>query len=245
MVTPSDRFIDLTGAGNVRDLGGLPTADGRQTRRGRVLRADFLVNLGPEDERALLREFGLRTVIDLRTAAEVGRFPGPWEERGVDVVRASFPLDPAFAANGTDDMVGLYLSFLEPPAPAAAAALKALVEVDRHPLLIHCAAGKDRTGVLVALALELLGVEREALVADYVLTHSRMPAVLARLEVEADRTRARTLPEVMYGADAETIESFLAGLEWRFGGATAWALDQGISAAAIEAFRTGMLIPTN
>jgi protein tyrosine/serine phosphatase len=244
-VTASDRFIELAGAGNVRDLGGLPTADGRQTRRGRILRSDFLVNLSPDDERALLREFGLKTVIDLRTASEVESFPGPWEERGVDVVRASFPLDPAFAANGTDDMVGLYLSFLEPPAAAAGAALKALIAVERHPLLIHCAAGKDRTGVLVALALELLGVEREALVADYVLTHARMPAVLARLEVEAGRTRTRTLPAVMYGADAETIESFLAGLEWRFGGAAAWALDQGISAAAIEAFRAGMLIPTN
>ena len=72
-----------------------------------------------------------------------------------------------------------------------------------------------------------------------------MPAVLARLEVEAGRTRARTLPEVMYGADAETIESFLAGLEWRFGGATAWALDQGISAVAIEAFRRRDARPPN
>src|SRR4051794_1125211 len=170
----ADRFLPIGGAGNLRDLGDLPAAAGRRTRRGLILRSDFLVNLGAEDERQLLREYGLRTVIDLRTAREIRRFPGPWGEREVDLVRASLPLDPAFHAQSRKEMIELYLSFLEPPGTAMTTAIETAIDPGRHPLLIHCAAGKDRTGVLAALLLDLAGVKREAIVADYVLTHARM-----------------------------------------------------------------------
>jgi protein-tyrosine phosphatase len=236
------RFLELVGANNVRDLGGLPTADGRTVRPGRILRSDFLVRLDPADERQLIGELGLQRVIDLRTVAEVERFPGPWEDLGVDVVRAALPLDPAFVANAATEMTGLYLTFAAPPAGALASAVEALLDVDRHPVLVHCAAGKDRTGVLVALALELLGVEHEVIGLDYSLTRERMPQVIARLEVEADRKRSSTLPEVMYGADPVTIERFLAAVDERFGGARGWAAEVGIDAAAIERFRAAMLV---
>jgi protein tyrosine/serine phosphatase len=235
------RFLELVGANNVRDLGGLPTADGRTLLPGRVLRSDFLVRLGPEDERRLIGELGLRRVIDLRTVAEVERFPGPWEDLGVDAVRAALPLDPAFVANAAEEMTGLYLTFAEPPAGALAAAVEALLDVDRHPVLVHCAAGKDRTGVLIALALELLGVERSTIGLDYSLTRERMPQVIARLEAEADRKRSATLPEVMYGADPATIEGFLAGIDERFGGAEGWATEVGIDPASIDRFHAAML----
>jgi protein-tyrosine phosphatase len=236
------RFLELVGANNVRDLGGLPTADGRAVRPGRILRSDFLVRLDRADERQLIGELGLQRVIDLRTVAEVERFPGPWEDLGVDVVRAALPLDPAFVANAATEMTGLYLTFAAPPASALATAVEALLDVDRHPVLVHCAAGKDRTGVLVALALELLGVEREVIGLDYSLTRERMPQVIARLEVEADRKRSSTLPEVMYGADPVTIEDFLAAVDERFGSARGWAAEVGIDAAAIERFRAAMLV---
>jgi protein-tyrosine phosphatase len=241
------RFVNLAGANNVRDLGGLPTADGHLTRSGRILRSDFLVKLDQADEHELLARFGLRSVIDLRTAAEVAAFPGPWESVGVAVVRAALPLDPAFAATGTTDMISLYASFMEPPAPAMKKALTALIDVERQPTLIHCAAGKDRTGVLVALALDLIGVARAAIGLDYSLTHDRMPRVIKRLEAEAGRRRASTLPEVMYGAEASTIEAFLAAVDERFGGTAGWAESRGIDAAAIERFRHAMVDrrPTN
>jgi hypothetical protein len=235
------RFLELVGADNVRDLGGLPTADGRTVRTGHVLRSDFLVRLDPDDERQLIGELGLRSVVDLRTAAEVERFPGPWDDHQVEVVRAALPLDPAFVANGLDDMTGLYLAFAEPPAPALRSAVEALLDVGRHPVLVHCAAGKDRTGVLAALALDLLGVARETIGLDYALTRDRMPRVIARLEAEAGRKRSPTLPEVMYGADPATIEGFLAGIEERHGGARGWAAEVGIEDAAIERFRAAML----
>jgi protein-tyrosine phosphatase len=235
------RFLELVGVNNARDLGGLPTGDGRLVRPRRILRSDFLVNLGPEDERLLLGELGLRLVVDLRTVGEVERFPGPWGDVGVDVVQAALPLDPAFVARRTEDMTGLYLAFAEPPATALALALEAVLDVDRHPVLVHCAAGKDRTGVLVALALELLGVERETIGLDYELTRERMTQVIPRLEAEAGRGRSSTLPEVMYGADPATIEGFLAGIEERHGGAAGWAREVGVDPAAIERFRAAML----
>jgi protein-tyrosine phosphatase len=235
----ADRFLPVGGAGNLRDLGDLPAA-GRRTRRGLILRSDFLVDLGAEDERQLLREYGLRTVIDLRTAREICRFPGPWGEREVDLVCASLPLDPAFHAQSRGEMIELYLSFLEPPGTAMTTAIETAIDPGRHPLLIHCAAGKDRTGVLAALLLDLAGVEREAIVADYVLTHARMDAVLARLAAELGRRRAELSP-AMHSAEAETIELFLAGLDERFGGASGWAREQGIAASRIEAFRETIL----
>jgi protein-tyrosine phosphatase len=239
----AERFLSLEGAANVRDLGGLPIEGGGKTRRGRILRSDLIVRLGPGDEAALIDRFGLRTVVDLRRPQERRDHPGPWERHGVRIVNAPLPLDPDFAAERNEDMVELYLDFLEPPATAMTKALTT-VAATKEPLLVHCAAGKDRTGVLVALLLEIIGVGRETVTRDYVLTHARMPAVAARLEAEAGRT-PRHPPGVIYGADARTLETFFSGLDERFGGSREWALSQGVEAALLDAFAASMHEPTN
>jgi protein-tyrosine phosphatase len=236
------RFLELVGANNVRDLGGLPAGNGRTVRPGRILRSDFFVTLGEADREQLVERLRLQLVVDLRTVAEVERFPGPWEGLGVDVVRAALPLDPAFVARRAEDMAGLYLTFAEPPATALTLAVEAVLDVDRHPVLVHCAAGKDRTGVVIALVLELLGVERDVIGLDYSLTRERMPRVIRRLEAEAGRKRASTLPEVMYGAEPATIEGFLAAIEARHGGVRGWAEEVGVDPAAIARFRAAMLV---
>jgi hypothetical protein len=242
VVMADRRFLELVGANNVRDLGGLPAGDGGAVRPGRILRSDLFVTLGEADREQLVERLRLQLVVDLRTVAEVERLPGPWEDLGIEVVRAALPLDPAFVARRAEDMTGLYLTFAEPPATALTLAVEAMLDVDRHPVLVHCAAGKDRTGVLIALVLELLGVERDVIGLDYSLTRERMPQVIRRLEVEADRKRSATLPEVMYGADPATIEGFLAGIEARHGGAHEWAEAVGVDAGTIERFRTAMLV---
>lgn len=238
----SGAFLELSGACNARDLGGLAVAGGGTTASGRILRSDLLVALSDADSRALLADgVGLRSVVDLRTPAETEAFPGPWQEAGVEVLLAPLPVDPAFEQDRTSELLDIYLSFLEPPATAITAALEALLDTGRHPVLIHCAAGKDRTGVLVALALELLGVERSEIVADYALTHERMPLVVERLEREAGHDRRR-YRESLQRADAETMASFLAGLDQRHGGATAWARQRAIDPTAIDHFRTAMVL---
>lgn len=235
------RFLELVGACNARDLGGLPTVDGGVTRSGRLLRSDFVVELGEADRQALISELGLRTVIDVRTPAEVEAFPGPWREAGVETFHIPFPLDPSFVAHTSEDLVDFYLSFLEPPASAAALALKVLLDVDAQPTLIHCTAGKDRTGVLVALALDLLRVPADRIVADYALSSSRMPLVLERLALEINHREGRILPEAMLRADAVTMAMFLERLRERYGGADGWAREEGIADETIERFRATLI----
>lgn len=237
------RFLSLAGAANVRDLGGLPIAAGGTTRRGRILRSDLLVRLDSGDEDALVDRYGLRTVVDLRTTEELRRCPGPWEGHGVRAVSAPLPLDPAFAAGRSEDLTDLYLSFLEPPATAMVKAVATVMTSTDQPLLVHCAAGKDRTGVLVALLLEIIGVERAAVIDDYVMTHDRMPAVIARLEAEAGRLPGHRSGAI-HGADPGTLETFLTEADERFGGGRGWALARGLGEELLESFAASMTAST-
>ena len=237
-----DRSIDLAEAFNARDLGGLPTVDGRRTDSGRIIRSDLPERSHEADRRVLMEGIGLRRVVDLRTPAEIEMHPGPWGDFDVEVVCAPFPVDPKAVAGEIEEMAAIYLSFLEPPAPAMTHALAALLDVEQHPVLVHCAAGKDRTGVIVALALDLLGVDRAAILADYSLSAARMPEILERVVRTTGQEEMRTLPSVMYMADAATIEAVLATVDERYGGSERWAIDRGIDPAAIERFRATMLV---
>lgn len=239
----AERFLTLSGAANIRDIGGLPIEGGGRTRRGRILRSDLILRLDPDDEATLIDRFGLRTVIDLRRPREQEDHPGPWESHGVRILSAPLPLDPDFAAERNEDLIELYLDFLEPPASAMTKALRTVV-TSAEPLLVHCAAGKDRTGVLIALLLEIIGVGRAAVIDDYVLTYARMPAVVARLETEAGRLPVHP-PGVIYGADSRTLGTFLAGVDERFGGSREWALSQRVEAGVLDAFAASMTEPTN
>jgi len=195
-----DGWVDLQGAVNVRDVGGLPTVDGRVTRRGVLLRADNLQDLSEHDVDHLLRERGLRTVIDLRSTGELhlaGQTPlqrtdvrhhhlslipeTPGESDHAEVDRA-VPRRPARAGDSRNDMTGYYVGYLEDAPHNVAAALRLLADAETGTALVHCAAGKDRTGTIVALALSLVGVTREAVIADYVRSAERIEGVLARLK---------------------------------------------------------------
>src|SRR6185369_4931153 len=198
----------LDGTTNMRDLGGLPTADGGRTLPGRILRSDNLQTLSPDDVARLLG------VIDLRTTAEIlleGRGP----LRGIpEVTHRHFSLIPerghhtdVFAVEEDDPMGDLpsgwtesllprqtaahdqaeppavrsYLGYLADRGDHVVGALRALAAQEPGASVVHCAAGKDRTGVVVALALAVAGVPAEAVVADYAATGERTEAIMARL----------------------------------------------------------------
>jgi len=176
-------WLELDGAANARDVGGLPTVDGRRTRAGVLLRSDNLQGLSAADVRRLVDELGVRTVLDLRTSAEVGaEGKGPlWSRPEVthhhlDLVPHGFEGKAALARAIPDEnapehaMDHWYADYLIDAPDSIANALRLLADPGSGTVLAHCAAGKDRTGVVVAVALSLVGVLRDAVVADYALS---------------------------------------------------------------------------
>jgi protein tyrosine/serine phosphatase len=232
---PRDLVWD--GCLNVRDLGGLPTRDGGETRFGAVVRADSVQQLSEEGLQALVAH-GVRTVIDLRGDHE--RDDDPPAELPVDVVHVPFleageaeweeigpDVDAAVAAapdvaTATRDV---YLIFLERFRPNVAAAVRAVASAPEGGVVIHCAGGKDRTGLLAALLLHLAGVDDEEIAADYALSEERLRPrherwfAAAETEEELERLRriAQTPAASMAGVFAElerrhgSVESYLRG----------------------------------
>jgi hypothetical protein len=247
------RWLRLEGAVNARDVGGLPLADGGATRPGVLVRTDNLQSLTERDI-AALQELGVRLVVDLRTTAEVElEGPGPLTGRLEIRHRSLFPeagarTDAAieevlpWQRRGAGDpeespVVRSYLGYLADRPDSVVAALRDVTEAEGA-ALVHCAAGKDRTGVVVALALEAAGVEREAVVADYVATGERMSAVLARLR--ASPTYAADLdglPDDVHVPRAESLERVLELLDARHGGARGWLERHGFGARDVAALR--------
>lgn len=179
-------WIELAGAHNVRDLGGLPAAGG--TVRPRVLlRGDNPDNLTTDDVALLRDDVGLRGVVDLRAPLEspgaAEWFPNlgvTWlHEPLVDFTGLTAPELPRIESGF--DWPALYGRMLEAASPGLARILAFLVSGEHTPVLLHCAAGKDRTGIATAVLLAAAGVERDAIVADYLATEQRIDAVRASL----------------------------------------------------------------
>jgi protein-tyrosine phosphatase len=236
-----DRLLPLVGAYNFRDLGGYPTSDGRLTRWGKLFRSDTLQELTEEDLK-VLGGIGLASILDLRMPSEVERNGrGPLEAERVKYLNLSVIDDDGGESRGmpapTDDILSnRYLWYLDIGHDALVEALRTIGDPTSYPLVFHCAAGKDRTGVLAALVLDLLGVEREVIVEDYVLTASRMELIVARfLRNTGDTRTIDELPAKALTLEAATMEGFLEGLDERHGGARQWALSAGVPVESLDA----------
>jgi protein-tyrosine phosphatase len=255
-------WIDLEGAVNVRDVGGLPTEDGRKTVGARLLRADNLQELSPSDIATLVRDIGLTTVVDLRSSAELAS-EGPAPLDGVAGVRHAH--HPVLPEKGTttdvvadalltrddkdrsrypdDPMCGHYLGYLEDRPDQVTAALRSIAYAGGA-ALVHCAAGKDRTGVLVALALTAAGVRPEAVVADYAATGERIGAVLERLR--RSRTYASDInskPAGVHRPRPETMSAFLEQMDSRYGGVAGWLAGHDFGGDDLRLLRSRLLDP--
>jgi protein-tyrosine phosphatase len=234
--------LQLAGADNVRDLGGLP-AGAQTTLRGRIFRGELISELVEADVDLLIGRVGLRTVVDLRTRGEVRHDVIRWVEHDVEWVHCPFSgrrLTPVPGA-GTD-YVSAYMDFLQAGPGAVLLAARTVMRVDSRPVLFHCAAGKDRTGVLCALLLDVLGVERNRIAEDYAMTSSRLAQVLERLAAlePYQRTLLGSTP-ADHEPLAETMLSFLAALDERYEGAEGWLLASGCPEDEIATFRRSML----
>jgi protein-tyrosine phosphatase len=266
----SSRWIDLDGAENVRDLGGLPTVEGPTIQPHRLIRADSLQDLSDRDVRHLVDDLQVRAIADLRTGVEVeSEGPGPMtREPLVDVHHLSlFPeagLNTDAVAvdddNGpvvlpwqnrerpeSDDerrrgAAGVYLSYLDDRSDSIMDALRLIAGTDGA-TIVHCAAGKDRTGVVIAFALAEVGVEREAIVEDYALSAERVEATLTRLS--ARRTYAMDLIKDVdfdkHKPREATMDQMLAAMDEVHGGVPAWLRKHGWTDDDAAALRKRLL----
>jgi hypothetical protein len=143
-----------------------------------------------------------------------------------------------------DDLAERYLWYLETGRSALVEALRLMAKSSSLPLVFHCTAGKDRTGVLAALVLDILGVERDVIVADYLITADRLELIMGR--VRSDPTysaRMAELPASRFTVEATTMERFLNGLYAGFGGARSWAMSAGVLTEDMDQMRAGLLEP--
>ena len=228
---------------NVRDLGGLVTADGRRVRRGALVRSDQLCRLS-DGGRVALVAHGVRTVIDLRTPAEAEKDPDPiWHEHGVDYLlmpqqseQLWRELEPIARTRTERDS-----AVIDRRAEQIVAMARAVANAVPGGVLIHCLAGKDRTGIAVAVLLGLVGVSEADIAADYSLSMANLAAELAAALASAPDDEARARLERSYDASAETMLTTLAHLRTRHGGAKAYLMRAGLSDADVERIRARML----
>lgn len=249
----SAQWLEFDSLVNARDVGGIPTTDGRQIRSRRLLRSDNLQQLTPTDV-FRLRELGVTDVVDLRSVYEVeSEGPGPLQhEQGFRIHHHSFFIERY--ADGTeiappgedeglhtgeselpgdalpwagkrthtiqveDGFASSYLSFLSDRPASVLGALRNVAYASGA-ALVHCAAGKDRTGTTVALALMIVGADPAAVVDDYAASTERMHRIVARLA--GRQTYAANLadrPLASHFTRPESMRSFLEYAEDRFDG---------------------------
>jgi protein-tyrosine phosphatase len=166
-VTHADRRIPLRNCANLRDVGGYPAADGRTTRWRTLLRSGSL-HFAAEDAARTLDEYGVRTVLDLRTWEEADRAPSPLLARGTVTHRLSLISEGARGLDPRLDAVYRYL--IDERGDAIGQVISMLAAPDALPALVHCSAGKDRTGIVVGLVLSAVGVPDEIVAEDYALS---------------------------------------------------------------------------
>ena len=231
------RELVWDGCLNVRDLGGHRTEDGSETKYGAVVRADSVRQLTDEGWQSLV-DYGIRTVVDLRMDEE--REKDPPAGAPVDLVHISlFDDDKAVfeeidaAAEAAPDVASatrdVYILFLEHFKANVATAIRAVANAPEGGVVVHCMGGKDRTGLVTALLLELAGVDDEQIAADYALSEERLrprhELWFAEAETEAELERLQRIAQT----PAASIVGVFQELERRYGSVEGYLSDAGVS----------------
>ena len=244
----ADRHHPFEGCFNFRDIGGYPTADGRAIRWGRYYRAgrqDRMTGVDVEK----VGELGIATQIDLRTPNEVhDHGHGPLRTMGATY--HNIAVIPEGGADQLSRLVGdtgisgkRYLGYLEFGPEAWIRMFEIFAKAVSQPVLLHCTAGKDRTGVSTAFLLSVLGVDRALIEADYILTNRDVPRQVAFIENTTGLPKGMNRESMMRvaGVPEAAIGDFLDGLQKTWGGPLAYLRSIGISKATMEAVREGFL----
>ncbi len=238
------RVLSWEGCLNARDLGGYPTENGRETCWGTVVRSDSLTPL-TEAGRAALIEYGVRPIVDLRTPDEVERYPNPFAEAGTHGTRytnASF-VDPSIDQRSDfTTLANDYKAMLDGFQAGVATIMQTIASAPQGGVLVHCMGGKDRTGLVSALLLELVGVPRDTIAADYALTAECLrPRDEEWLEKGPGERADRERQLATYMPRTDVMLEVLEYLDEQYGGVESYLLHAGLAPQDITRLRERLL----
>ncbi|WP_314146723.1 tyrosine-protein phosphatase [uncultured Leifsonia sp.] len=239
--------IPVNGTYNFRDVGGYAAAGGA-VRSGKLFRSDGLARLGEEGRRSL-EELGVRVVIDLRDDFEVSAMPDDLDGLGITVLRL-----PVFEGSGASQatvgatLVDLYEKILLQHRGVVITALREVADTAHEAVVVHCTAGKDRTGIVVALALLAVGVDRATVIADYAITQRNLDGPwLEGMIALVEGYGVQVTPDlriILGGSPPEAMETVIDLLERRFGGAREYLLDGGMDEVELAKLRSVLVEPS-
>ena len=247
MTDTFERRILLEGAVNFRDLGGYATEDGQRTRWRVLFRADGLGELTVGDF-TVLRDLGIRTVIDLRAAYELER--GQFDVVSHPVSYHHIPFiesipEPEEFDRRPDLLEAQYLEMLDNAGTEIRSALEVLAGPDALPAVFHCTAGKDRTGLLSAILLRLLGVAEETVVTDYALSQEAMGRLKEKIiRKYPDSEEMLNGIEGVFSAEPAKMHTLLAYLHEHYGSVDRYVSGIGVGPDVVARLRTTLLEPT-
>lgn len=245
-MTSTAQRISVPGTYNFRDVGGY-AVDGGTIRRGKLFRADALGRLGDAGKQRL-RDLGVRVVVDLRDQFEVDALPDDLE--GLDVTVLHLPV---FEGSGASQatigatLVDLYEKILLQHRDVVVRALREIADTADEPVVVHCTAGKDRTGIVVALALLAVGVDRETVLDDYATTQANLAGEWLDGMLELVRRHGvEVTPDlriIMGGSPREAMAAALDLIDRDFGGARSYLLDAGLDEVELAKLRSVLVQP--
>lgn len=253
-----DRVINLKGTTNTRDIGGYQTSDLRTLRWRQIIRSENLSRLTPNDF-AKLEEIGVKTVIDLRTEREAKQRPTVWQgdsppqfyhfpigeahNKWFNAQRRLMKKSTFTEKQSLAHMIEGYRMIAEEGPPSFQKLMELALDESNYPILIHCNAGKDRAGVAVTLILEALGVDRETIMEEFLLTNEIARSEEKAILLSEDSRDSRSLsgrgigPSAsawfpIVGVKAEMLEAFYETINERYGSMEAFLTELGVDQEA-------------
>lgn len=233
---------DLTGFANFRDGGALPAGQGR-VRSLKLLRSDQPSGLDQQDI-DYLQDLPLAAVIDLRTEMEDHAEPSPFAKAGFNVERHGIDAGSIVSMMKGDMTVEtMYAEMIKHGGHAFAKAVTAVADgLKDGSVIVHCTAGKDRTGITIAMVQELVGVSRDDIAASYAITSQNLDGAWKNTKLEqitkfAGKEMAEKIEPLMVDSPPAAINGVLDHLDSEYGGVESYLVKHGMDSATVQKLR--------
>ena len=242
-----DRHKIVAGTYNLRDTGGYEAGAG-QTRWGKLFRSDALHKL-TDDSRGILTSLGVSLVIDLRDDSELLSAPSRLDGTDITIVHTPiYTSTPHLGSLAEVTLAGLYRVMVTEYGGNLARAVGLIARSGSTPVLVHCTAGKDRTGLVIALALLAAGVDRDQVIADYAATESNLRGewavgMLARM-AESGYPIGPDIEQIVTASPPELLADILDTIERDHGSVGAYLIDNGLEPDDLDLLRTALVEPS-